>query len=44
MRTDEEAEAARILGMVREGYAVPQSVVKWALFITGDLPWHCVDW
>lgn len=42
--THEEAEARRILGLAREGYAVPDSVVRWALFITGDLPWSAVDW
>lgn len=42
--TDEEKEASRILGLVREGYEVPDSVVRWALFIAGDLPWSAVDW
>ena len=38
--TDEEREASRILDMVREGADVPQSVIRWALMMAGDLAWR----
>ena len=37
MLTDEEREASRILDMVREGADVPQSVIRWALYASGDV-------
>jgi hypothetical protein len=38
--TDEEREAARILDMVREGFDAPESVIRWALMMAGDLAWR----
>jgi len=34
---DEEREASRILDLVRAGGDVPESVIIWALWTTGDL-------
>lgn len=33
---DEELEAARILDAVKAGLDVPDTVVAWALWVTGD--------
>lgn len=33
----EEQEAARILDLARAGGDVPESVITWALWISGDL-------